>query len=215
MKYDEAYRAADNVFGAEPERILKLYFKKLSGLRPFLDQGAGQGRNALFLARHGFAVDAVDPSAVAIDALSRQTADETLAIRTHLCGFETFVPPVDFFSGVGAFGLIPALARKSIDELVDRIAGWTGPGSLIFLTAFTTADPLYASVSRDWTPVGRNSFADDEGRVRTYLDPGEIMGLFDGFEPLHNWEGLGQSHRHGDGPFERHAMAEAVFRRPK
>ncbi len=38
-------------------------------------------------------------------------------------------------------------------------------------------------------------------------------GLFVKLEVVHTWEGLGQEHRHGDGPTERHGLAEAVLRR--
>jgi cyclopropane fatty-acyl-phospholipid synthase-like methyltransferase len=214
MKFDEAYTNIEHVFGSEPEKILRRYVKKLSGLRPFLDLGAGQGRHALFLANHGFSVDAIDPSQVAMDLLARRATEEKLDIRTHHCGFETFVPGVDFFSRVGAFGLVQLLSREDMSHLVEKITGWTGRGSLVFLTAFTTADPGYEQKAQSWTRIGRHSFSDGEGQVRTYLEPGEIMGLFEGFEPLHHWEGFGKSHRHGDGPYERHAMAEAVVRRP-
>lgn len=214
MKFDEAYKNIEHVFGSEPEKILRLYVKKLSGLRPFLDLGAGQGRHALFLANHGFSVEAVDPSKVAMESLARQAKANDLSIRTHSCGFETFVPKADCFSGVGAFGLVQLLRREEISHLVDKIVDWTCPGSLVFLTAFTTADPGYEERARDWTRIGRHSFSSGDGQVRTYFEPGEIMGLFEGFEPLHHWEGFGPSHRHGDGPYERHAMAQAVVRRP-
>ena len=59
--------------------------------------------------------------------------------------------------------------------------------------------------------AGRSSTPRDRGR--TYLEPGELAGLFPDFELVHSWEGLTPEHRHGDGPPERHGRAEAVFRR--
>ena len=52
-----------------------------------------------------------------------------------------------------------------------------------------------------------------DGTVRTYLEPGELPKLFRGFSVVHYEERLGPEHRHGDGPPERHALAEAVMRR--
>jgi cyclopropane fatty-acyl-phospholipid synthase-like methyltransferase len=213
MKYDEAYSNIEHVFGDRPEKILEKHFKKLSGIRPVLDIGAGQGRHALFLAREGFNVDAVDPSRVAIETLSEKAAKEKLSIRTHQCGFEDFVPQTDYYAGIAVFGLIQTLDWESIGRLIDKIDRWTGPGSLVFVTIFTTADPLYDHHSQTWIKIGNNSFSNKDGSIRTYLDPGEILELFGQYETVHHWEGMGPRHRHGDGPLEQHAMAEAVFQR--
>ncbi|UCH84003.1 MAG: class I SAM-dependent methyltransferase [Candidatus Latescibacterota bacterium] len=214
MNFDDVYKNVADVFGTKPEKMLATYVKRLSGLRPFLDLGAGQGRHTLFLARHGFSVDAVDPSHVAMDAIAEQARAEELVVRTYTCGFETFVPDVDYYSGVGAFGLIQVLSREDRSLLIRKITEWTGPGSLVFLTAFTVADPGYEQWERHCDRIGHHSFANEEGQIRSYLEPGEIMSFFESLEPLHHWEGFGPSHRHGDGPFERHAVAQAVFRRP-
>jgi hypothetical protein len=44
-------------------------------------------------------------------------------------------------------------------------------------------------------------------------DPNSILVEYAGLETIHSWEGLGPKHRHGDGPPERHGLAEAVLRR--
>ncbi|UCG52078.1 MAG: class I SAM-dependent methyltransferase [Candidatus Latescibacterota bacterium] len=215
MEYDKAYSNTENLFGTQPEKILKNHIKMLSGIRPVLDIGAGQGRHALFLARKGFIVDAIDPSRVAIETLSNKAAKEKLHIRAHQCGFEDFVPQTDYYSGIAVFGLLQTLSWRSIGLLVDKIGRWTGPGTLIFVTTFTTADPLYDHYAQTWTKIGKNSFSSDDGSIRTYFKPGEVLELFDPYETVHHWEGMGPRHRHGDGPLERHAKAEAVFLRRK
>ena len=61
--------------------------------------------------------------------------------------------------------------------------------------------------------MGKGSYADDAGRVRTFLEPGELVELLPGFSVEHYWEGLGPEHRHGEGAPERHGKVEAVFRK--
>ncbi len=51
-------------------------------------------------------------------------------------------------------------------------------------------------------------------RFSDLLEPGELTGLFPDLSPVHTWEGTTPEHRHGDGPSERHGLAEAVLRRP-
>ena len=67
--YDEAYRKTEDYFGPGATSVLRKHYHLIGKDRPVLDIGAGQGRNTLFLARKGFAVDALDPSQVAIDTI--------------------------------------------------------------------------------------------------------------------------------------------------
>jgi len=59
VKWNEKYQSKNHP--GEPAAIVKQYFKLAGGKRA-LDIAAGNGRNAIFLARQGFVVDAVDIS---------------------------------------------------------------------------------------------------------------------------------------------------------
>lgn len=65
-QWDARYRAAELVWGAHPNRWVE---SELADLAPgrALDLACGEGRNALWLAAHGWQVNAVDFSAVALD----------------------------------------------------------------------------------------------------------------------------------------------------
>jgi cyclopropane fatty-acyl-phospholipid synthase-like methyltransferase len=213
MSYDETYKNTKNNFGAEPEPVLRNYYRRLDKSGPVLDIGAGQGRNALFLAREGFTVDAIDPSKVATETIATIAADEGLAIHSCQCAFDTFVPQVDFYSGILVFGLIQILPWEDIHLLLDKIKQWTRQGSLVFITGFTVLDASFARYSQTWKTIGKNSFADGQGNLRTYLEAGQILHLFNDYEVVHHWEGVGPEHRHGNRPIERHAMTEVVLQR--
>jgi tellurite methyltransferase len=213
MSYDETYKNTKNAFGTEPELVLRNYYRRMNKSRPVLDIGVGQGRNALFLAREGFTVDAIDPSRIAIETVSALAAQETLPIRTYPCDFATFVPPTDVYSGILVFGLIQILSWNAIEVLRGKLKHWTTEGSLVFVTGFTVADAAFADYARNWKSLGKNSFTDGGDNIRTYLEPGELLKLFEGYAVLHHWEGTGPEHRHGTGPLERHAMAEVVLQR--
>jgi SAM-dependent methyltransferase len=59
IKWNEKYRSHD--YPAEPSAVVKDFCVLASGRRA-LDIAAGSGRNAIYLAEQGFAVDAVDIS---------------------------------------------------------------------------------------------------------------------------------------------------------
>lgn len=213
INYDQAYAATADYFGAEPEEILKSHYHRLDKSMPVLDIGAGQGRNAFFLAREGFAVDAIDPSKVAIEMVSTAAVKNGLPVRACRSGFATFLPQTSFYSGILIFGLIQELHWESIELLLERVHLWTRDGSLVFVTAFTTDDASCLVHSQTSKAIGRNSFVDHEGNISTYLRPGHIVELFSQYKAIYHWEGIGPEHRHGKGPAERHAKVEAVFRR--
>ena len=210
IDYDDTYRRTPGVFGEHPERILVDHEPRIERGFPVLDIGAGQGRNCLYLARRGSAVDALDPSRVALDTIDGIARVESLPITTHHGGFETHDGGP--YAAVLVFGLVQILTWEGIELLARRAHEWLRPGGLLFVTAFTTDDDGCGPRVREWERIGRNSFRGPGGAVRTYLEPGELPRLFDAFTPIHLWEGLGPEHRHGDGPLERHALVEAVLR---
>jgi len=213
MSYDETYRQTKDVFGTEPELVLRSHYRRINNSWPVLDIGVGQGRNALFLAREGFTVHAIDPSQVAIEQVSALAAQQGLPIHVFPCDFADFVPPTVAYSGILVFGLIQILSRNAIDVLRQKLMLWTTEGSLVFVTGFTVADASFSNYSQKWKSLGENSFTDGLHNFRTFLEPGEILRLFDRYAVLHHWEGMGPKHRHGNRPLERHAMTEVVLQR--
>lgn len=211
MSYNQEYLRSDALFGQDPEFSLVRHADRLIAGGTVLDIGAGQGRNALYLARRGFDVHALEPSNVAATALGDLAAREGLPLSVFTDPFGVFHPPIPFYAGILIFGLIPDLRRGEITDLADRVRRWSSPGALLWVTAFTTEDPAYPIWKMGAEEIASRSFRRPDGRVRTYLEPGEILRLFPGLSQIHHWEGLGPEHRHGDGQPERHGMAEAVF----
>ncbi len=214
MDFDDAYAHAAAVFGSEPERTLLDFQARIDPKRPVLDIGAGQGRNALTLARGGIAVDALEPSQAAADGLASRAQIEALSLVVHRESFETFAGRAEGYGAVLTFGLIPLLDGRGVERLVQRTADWLRFGGLAFVTAFSTDDPAYPRIARSWRKTAERSYVNPAGERRTYLLPGEIVELYAGFDVLHLWEGLGPEHHHGDGQLERHAMIEAVLATP-
>ena len=214
MVYDEQYADLDAVFGTEPEATLVEFAGRLPTDGVVLDVGAGQGRNLLYLARRSIEVHALEPSVVAADALKRQIARNGLPAKIFTDPFEEFAPVIRHYAGILVFGLTPDLEWPAIHALIASIRVWNAPGSLLWITGFTTEDPAHDRIRATWSAIGPNSYRNAEGRVRTHLAPGQILQLFSDHATLHHREGLGPEHRHGDGPTEQHGLYEAVFQLP-
>jgi len=213
ISYEQRYRTTENVFGAAPDRIIEMYAALMNPSLPVLDVGAGQGRNAFYLARWGFAVDAVEPAPAGAETIAAVAARDGLRIRTHACGFEDFPGEPSGYSGILLIGMTQVLSREAMVDLLARVDAWTAPRGLVFVTAFTVDDARYALHARRGSEIGPHSFAGPDGQIRTFLESGELKTLFDGYHVVHHWEGLGPEHSHGEGEPERHALVEAVFRK--
>ena len=87
-KYDNAYAVTANLFGEAPERILVDHSALIEDGGSILDVGCGQGRNTLWLAKKGFEVVALDPSAIALGIVNDVAATSKLKITTIHGGFE-------------------------------------------------------------------------------------------------------------------------------
>lgn len=175
-------KAADLHWQADPwlQRVLPL-------LPPgrALDVACGSGRNALFLAEHGFQVTAIDLAQEALDLLDREAARRGLTIDTQLVNLEATprLPPGPFDLVIDFF----YLHRPLLPLLCERLR----PGGLLVLRTFSCAGP----------------FPGGPGNPDFVLNPGELPALFDGWEILVHEEGLEPSHKGG-------SLAGIVARRP-
>ncbi|MCD4751382.1 MAG: hypothetical protein K8R59_18600 [Thermoanaerobaculales bacterium] len=61
----------------------------------------------------------------------------------------------------------------------------------IFSGSLTDVVRILSEISSSWRSLGPGSFAHADGRIRTYLEAGEILRLFPDWDVIHHWEGLG------------------------
>lgn len=80
--WDSVYDSKDYIFGKEPSPFIVEVVRQLPRKGNVLDLGAGEGRNAVYLAQHGLRVDAVDISEVALRKAQRLARERRATIRT-------------------------------------------------------------------------------------------------------------------------------------
>jgi cyclopropane fatty-acyl-phospholipid synthase-like methyltransferase len=101
-----------------------------------LDLGCGNGRDAIFLARHGFDVTAVDFSPTAI-RMARQNVQQAgvlvTVVQDDLTKLRHVTGTFDLVVDIGAFS---DLSREARDLYMDNVLPLTRTGSRFFLMCF-------------------------------------------------------------------------------
>lgn len=149
--WDERYRQHGSVWSRNPNPNL---VAEAAGLRPgsALDVGSGEGADAIWLARQGWRVTAVDISSVALArAAERAAEDEALAGRIVWVHHDltTSPPPAGTFDLVSAqFMHLPLDLRT---ELYQRLAASVAPGGTLLIVGHHPAD-LAAGIPRPSQP---------------------------------------------------------------
>lgn len=94
--YDKLYGETRDALG-QPTSIFVDFFDRFDrGCARILDVGCGQGRDALFIARNGHSVVAVDISPIGIRDLKAAAAKENLAIEGVVADISSYTPKGEF-----------------------------------------------------------------------------------------------------------------------
>lgn len=156
QRWNGRYASEDCLLGENPSRFLAERIEELKRLCPgrrALDIACGEGRNSIFLARHGFAVTGLDISIMGIEKARRWAEREGLTAEFRLADLETYSFDVQFDLIINFNFLLRDLIPREVAALVPG-------GVLVFDTILESPN----------APVPH--------RKEFLLQPGELERLF-------------------------------------
>ncbi|WP_422772701.1 class I SAM-dependent methyltransferase [Plantactinospora sp. WMMC1484] len=130
--WEETYRARDQLFSGNPNGVL---VAEVSGLPPgrALDVGCGEGADALWLARNGWQVTAVDISRTALDRAAAAGADVAGSVTWTCADLTATRPPAGMFDLV-SIHYFPLPRQPDHAALRNLLAALAPGGTLLFAT---------------------------------------------------------------------------------
>lgn len=132
--WDERYAAEGLVYGAAANDFLVSNAHRFPASGRAVDLGAGEGRNALFLASRNLDVLAVDQSTVGMQKAQRLASERGLRLTTQVADLRDFdLPPASIDVVSSIFVHLPAHLRALVHA---RVAAWLRPGGLFILEAY-------------------------------------------------------------------------------
>ena len=115
-----------------------------------LDLGCGPGRNAIFLSRCGFSVDALDSSAQALAWAAERAEECGESIRFIGQSLFDFHPPRDTYDFVYDSGCLHHIAPHRRPDYLELVRTALKPGGMFGLTCFKELGELGGAAISDW-----------------------------------------------------------------
>jgi SAM-dependent methyltransferase len=134
VRWDERYRTEAYAFGVEPNGFLAAQRDRLKAGMRALVPGDGEGRNGVWLAGLGLAVDTLDLSAIGVAKARRLAATRGLAINAIQADALAWDWPRERYDLVALIFL--HLAEPDRRSLHEKALAALRPGGLIVLEAF-------------------------------------------------------------------------------
>lgn len=133
--WDQRYREAGYAYGIEPNDFLKAEYSCIPAGGRVLCLAEGEGRNAVFLAKQGFSVTAVDQSAVGLEKAEKLAAENNVQITTQVADLADYDLGTEKWDGIISIWahLPPSLRLNVHHQVVESLK----PQGAFILEAYT------------------------------------------------------------------------------
>ncbi len=168
MRWDLKYQEKKFDPTQAASTILKRYLRFFPRGK-VLDLAAGEGRNAVFLAEHGFDVEAMDISKVAMSRARKLARAKGVRIRTIAADLDTYAIPKERYGLVIDFYFLDR-------RLIPRIKKGLRKGGMVVFETYTSEQ--------------RNLGSGHPSKLKYLLKPNELLCLFRDFKILLYREGI-------------------------
>ena len=205
-KYQAEYEASKGCFWeTAPSKFVKLFTDQLdlsvSGL-DVLDLGAGEGKNAVYLANLGAKVTAVDVSPIALARFEMQP--DFQASSSNITRINSDILEIRYsdrqFDLIIAYGILHCLSSSvEIRTFVDTIKKWLKPKGYFIGATFTNEIP----------PPSFQSYLD----IESFLDPGELQDMFKGWQIIKTEDSVINESHPTSKKEHRHSISRIIVRK--
>lgn len=189
-------------YGDRPSRLLMAFQDILPRGGAALVPGSGEGRDAVFLARCGLDVLAVDLSPVGVEKTQALAARESVTLTAEVADLAAWDWPQGRFDVIAAMFLhMPPEMRRATHE---KMFAALKPGGVIFLEGFTTDQLAFQKRYNSGGPPVFDMLFEDN-MIRADFAAGEPIAFWTGVEHL------------TEGPYHTGpaALLRAAYRKPE
>ncbi|MBU0924102.1 methyltransferase domain-containing protein [bacterium] len=114
------FSKADYFYGTKANEFLSSNLQLLNNHKKLLCLGEGEGRNAIFFARNGFEVSAIDASDVGLEKLDLKSKEENLEIKTFCMDLNHWDDSLKYDVIVASYLHMYKNERESLFEKIEN-----------------------------------------------------------------------------------------------
>lgn len=142
--WDARFSTPDYVFGTEPNHWLAAHANLWKPGDRVLCVADGEGRNSVWLAKHGLKVDAFDVSAVGLDKARQLAKQAGVEVRYEQASSDDYHWPLEQLDGVAAIFVQfadPDMRQRMFDQMKRALK----PGGTLVLQGYTPAQLAFGT----------------------------------------------------------------------
>lgn len=189
MFEDKYCVSIDTSYYGECSELIRKVLIENKNIKCALDFGAGDGRNAIFLAREGIDVHAIEPSINGCNRINLQAKNESLPITVYQGNHKSI--PKKFFDIVIAATVIDHIEASATEDTIDKLKRCISENGFIFMSVFTIDDPGARSLS---SAVNKSETI---SAVKKFFKRGELLSYFNDLEIINYSETFEIDKSHG------------------
>lgn len=131
--WNQRFAANEFVYGKEPNKYFKDKLEKLTPGKLLL-LGEGEGRNAVFAAKLGWQVDAIDWSEKGKEKTTQFASENNVTVNYTVADLSEYMPPSDYYDTIGLVFLhLPPELRENVHK---NVVTALKPGGKVILEAY-------------------------------------------------------------------------------
>ena len=134
--WNDRFQSDAYVYGTAPNQFVRAHAEKWSAGATVLELGAGEGRNAIFLAEHGLAVTALDYAREGLHKLQQLADERGVSVETIQADVTVWSPNRTWDGVVSTFLHLPPEARP---QLYRTMQAALTPGGVLVAEWFRPA----------------------------------------------------------------------------
>lgn len=208
--WTEFFSGANAAFNELPEATLLKFLPAVPKGRA-LDVGAGLGQNAVFLARQGFAVEALEQDPEIARQLRERAEKDGLGIGVISNSIEAEDLPEGKYSLIVAAWVFQFIAPDKVLPVLRKLEKALAPGGFLYIGTFSVSDAGFVN-AKTRLPEHKNTVRRDNGILMHYYEPGELEKELAHFEDVVTVSGTRRDYSHGEP--HTHGFIELVRRKP-
>ncbi|CAM3933143.1 class I SAM-dependent methyltransferase [Alkalicoccus chagannorensis] len=175
--WEQAYQEKTDWWGRRPNHVLSDYQSLVPDGRVF-DAGIGEGRNALFFAERGYAVEGVDLSATAVERCGQLAMANGWHVNASTADLRGYPLEEGQYALLIFSSILPFFHPEDISCIIEKAKKALQPGGLLYINVFDRDDPSRAKAEAACTHLDAHTFRNEAtGMYHHYFSEEELASL--------------------------------------